>query len=425
MNLGATLIGFPILVATGIIASRILGPSGKGIYQFLFLVIKVLIPIGMFGMASGFSHAIASKKFRVCEVALTTIAVAVGLSLITVLLVLLLWKFSYLGQTGQEIQTRELVVVLCACPFFASFTLLLALLKGASDFAAANIALITQTLGSAVFLTIYLVQLDLGILGASLAILSESLLGSLIVGYLIYSRHKAKLTINKEYVLYGFRYGRKAWIGNLSAQSNDRLDQLILGFFASPEALGIYSVAASLSKTLNILPNAIAPVFFAKVASGGGIAIQSTALSSIHRILFALNGVLAIALFGSSGVLVPMIYGVGFQPAVMPLLILLPGFFGYSVTRRLTTRFLDAMGLPQLSSVIQVGSAALGVASYLVLVPAYGISGAAIGSSLSYFFATLLSLYFVFLHSNCNAADLFVPRVNDFHSLLGALKRVI
>ena len=81
--------------------------------------------------------------------------------------------------------------------------------------------------------------------------------------------------------------------------------------------------------------------------------------------------------------LLPVLYGAAYAPAVLPFLLLLPGTAAISVYN-IVEPFFQSRGQPHLPLVITVvGVLANGIAT-LLLIPRYGMVGAAIGSSFAY-----------------------------------------
>jgi O-antigen/teichoic acid export membrane protein len=162
-----------------------------------------------------------------------------------------------------------------------------------------------------------------------------------------------------------------------------RLDQLILGMYAEPRALGIYSVAVTVSELIWIVPDSLGVVLFNRLAREQHMDVARKLVARVHRILFGTMAALAIALGASSGWLIQHLYGQAFANAVVPLLWLLPGTVAMTTTKVLT-KYLSANGMPGRSSLLQVGGMAVSVGWYLLLIPALGTVGAAIASLIGY-----------------------------------------
>src|SRR5206468_9614303 len=64
-----------------------------------------------------------------------------------------------------------------------------------------------------------------------------------------------------------FRFGLQSWAANLLQQVNYRFDVIILGGFASASAVGVYSVALTLTGVAWVLPQALQTVLFPRAAS--------------------------------------------------------------------------------------------------------------------------------------------------------------
>lgn len=159
-----------------------------------------------------------------------------------------------------------------------------------------------------------------------------------------------------------------------------RLDRYLVGIFLTPAAVGVYSVAAAIPELLRTPPLALSYSFFYRIASGTADPRDFRAL----RRWFVLLAVIGSAVtFVVAPVVIRLAFGPEYADSVVPLRILLLGEVG------VTLFYLDAFSLAALN---RIGHAAAGavtgltvvVLADLVLVPAFGISGAAWASALGY-----------------------------------------
>ena len=109
--------------------------------------------------------------------------------------------------------------------------------------------------------------LPFGLPGAVAGIPASALIGSLLAAKLL-ADEAARDTAPDSGDSLGraVRFGLQSWGANLLQQVNYRLDVLILGGFASAAAVGVYSVALTLTSVAWILPQALQTVLFPRAA---------------------------------------------------------------------------------------------------------------------------------------------------------------
>jgi O-antigen/teichoic acid export membrane protein len=187
-------------------------------------------------------------------------------------------------------------------------------------------------------------------------------------------------------------FGLRGYVANILQFFNNRLDVFIVNFFLGPAAVGIYAVSYGIAELIWNFPNAINFVLFPRIASERGqsknnltgqILILSVILTSIGAIILALIGQFLISL----------LYGNAFQEAYYPLLALLPGVILLGAAKVLTAEILGR-GYPQYNSIISGLGLAVTIAGDLIMIPRFGVMGAAVSSSLSYTVILIMSVGF-------------------------------
>jgi O-antigen/teichoic acid export membrane protein len=177
------------------------------------------------------------------------------------------------------------------------------------------------------------------------------------------------------------RFGSRAYVGSLANVANVQLDQLILPLLIGYAQLGYYAVAVSISNLPSGLAQAIASRTWGNVS--GAESLQSGEASRLLRLTILVSSVIAVGLAVASPVLVPLLYSSAFQPAVIPLLLLLPGAVAICVGGTVGVCLIIA-GRPGVTSSAQLVALIITAVGLAVVVPPYGIAGAAAVSSAAY-----------------------------------------
>lgn len=166
-----------------------------------------------------------------------------------------------------------------------------------------------------------------------------------------------------------------------------RIDRLILGVFATPAAVGVYSVAATAAEILRFLPASASQVVFFETARGKMLPEQLRRVRRATLIGVASAGLVAAF---AAPVAIRVTLGAEFDGAVNPLRILLFAELAGSVY---------ILGSSVLSASDRVGLAARAasvgvlvvVAADLALIPPFASAGAAWASVLAYGAMALVS----------------------------------
>ena len=178
------------------------------------------------------------------------------------------------------------------------------------------------------------------------------------------------------------QYGLKSYVGNLSWMANARLDQFIMSALVDLEVLGHYAVAVSYATVLFPLSGAFAATMFPNVVGGErDVAVSNISGTLKLNVLLSAGGALVLGLL--TPVLLPFLFGVEFCPSVAPARILLVGAVLLGCNYVLSDG-LRGMGFPLLPSIAEVLGFATTIGGLILLLPPFGILGAAWTSVLSY-----------------------------------------
>jgi O-antigen/teichoic acid export membrane protein len=213
----------------------------------------------------------------------------------------------------------------------------------------------------------------------------------------------------------------QSWGSTLLQQVNYRLDILILGGFASARAVGVYSVAVTVTSIAGILPQALGTVLFPRVASldestlTGDITAEESdaavAKSIRHGVLLSLPAGVAISVL--LVVAIPLLYGSKFADSTALGFVLLPGVLLLGISKVLSYA-ISGRGYPRYVLYVGAITVPLTLALYFALIPPFHAWGAAAASLVSYTATTALMLFFFRRVTRIGVRGAFVPRPEDF-----------
>lgn len=215
-------------------------------------------------------------------------------------------------------------------------------------------------------------------------------------------------------------FGVKGEAGNILQLLNYRLDQYIVRGFVGLAGVGVYAVSASLTEGVFMLANAVALVLMPRLTSSDEeTVLWMTPVATRNTIVIAAGGSLALAAIAP--IAIPAIFGHAYDDAVRALWLLLPGAVALTGSKVLTS-YIFSQGRPFVNTMVTAASLVVTLIALLVLVPAYGINGAAVASSLAYATHFAAALYAYHRISGQPALDAVIPRASDIHLYTDTLR---
>lgn len=183
------------------------------------------------------------------------------------------------------------------------------------------------------------------------------------------------------------RYGLAGHAGTIFQNLNYRLDFYLVALLLSTTDVGIYALAVALAEALLLLPDALGVVVMQRAAASPG-AGRATEVTLRLGVAAALVGGALLAL--SSTRAVPALFGPGFADVPSTITALLPGIVAIAVWKTLVND-LAGRGFPTVKSTSAAAAAVLTIGGDLLLIPPFGIVGAAVASSISYTAAAVVA----------------------------------
>lgn len=235
--------------------------------------------------------------------------------------------------------------------------------------------------GAQSFFQVIFVLIGCGLLG----MLIGWALGGLLVGFigLYWVRIRpAPPTIKNLKSLYD--YAKFSWLSGLKARVFNQVDILLLGVFVSSSLVGVYSVAWSIAKFIELFGNSISKTMFPEISNISAQDPNETAAGLVEDSL-AYNGLIAIPGFVGGLILADRLmrlYGPEFTQGATVLALLILATLVYSYLSQLLNT-LNAMDRPDLAFRINIVFIALNAVLNVIFIWQYGTKGAAAATVLS------------------------------------------
>lgn len=214
-----------------------------------------------------------------------------------------------------------------------------------------------------------------------------------------------------------FRYSHLAFFAGLLFYLVTRVDYWIIDYFiADKNALGNYIQASRLVQLFQLLPAILAAGIFPIAASGYTKQMREGILT-LSRII-VLMYVLLLGLIAITGRwLFPFLFGSSFNMMYDVFLLLMPGLMALSLLALIAAYFAAINQIKNNLLISFVGLLVIIIAD-LLLIPPYGIYGAAIASSAGYLVCFVLGSRYFAKEGTVRFSDLLFFRRKDLKFLL-------
>ncbi|ELY51675.1 oligosaccharide flippase family protein [Natronolimnohabitans innermongolicus] len=199
----------------------------------------------------------------------------------------------------------------------------------------------------------------------------------------------------KEHIVSLFEYAKYAWLGSIRGESFETVDIAVLGFFVTQGLVGIYSVAWSIGKFLDIFGSAVSNTLFPEMskvsAENDANAIAGLAEDGLtYAGLILIPGLVGALVIGDR---LLQIYGDSFVAGTDVLAILVLALLIYTYNKQLLS-ILNAIDRPDLAFRANGVFIVVNVILNVILIWQIGWVGAAVATALSAAVGLVLAYYY-------------------------------
>ncbi len=376
-------------VATGIITARLLGSQGRGEQAAIILWPQFLAYTLTLGLPSALIYNL--KRYPEAKSKLFSAALFLGTILgFVAMLIGVLFIPHWLSNYSIDV-IRDAQWMMLAAPLELLGVIFMAALESEGKFGIANqsrnlFPLATLGLLGGMALTQTLTPLTSG-LAYFLPSLPISVWRCLYLWRLLKPQWRELNTSCKQLLSYGVRSYGIDLLGTLAVQ----VDQVLVIGLLSPSSMGIYAVALSLSRMLNVFQASIITVLFPKIAAGSLTEVVRLT-GQVTRVNLLLTLLIGLMLMVLGPIVLQVLYGSEFMEAVAVFRILIIEVILAGTTMILAQSFM-ALGRPGMVTMLQGVGLGLSLPLMLILIPRYGL----VGAGLSLLGSTTARLLFILL----------------------------
>ncbi|MFL1464666.1 flippase [Marinobacter sp. HN1S83] len=406
MTLGRQLLAAFAQLLLVVLIARELGPEGNGFYAMAILIPTMLANFLNLGVGAATVYYVSRGDFNINQAVTGNLwlALVVATAGVTCALpVLFIWG----GELFPGVPKSLLYLGLASFPLTLSLAYLNTILQGVEDFKSFNLTVLLPPYVNLTGVVIALYLLPFGVTGAMVAYITGQLVGLLVVLRLLSRSKSSREMVDSRtslsvYARRTFSYGWKAHLSNILAFVNYRTDIFLVNFFLTPSATGIYVIAVQIAEKLWMLSQAASTVLLPKLSAMHQNPEARWALT--NKGFWVVSGITTAASVGVAIMLywlISPVFGEDYVEALPAFLWLLPGIIA-GAGSRIYANCIAAAGKPEWNMYSSIVVVTANVIGNILLVPEYGIVGAAWATSVAYCLNAVVKAWLVRLLSGAD-----------------------
>jgi len=393
-----------------IIVARFFGPEVYGIFSLAILIIGIFITFSLIGFSDGLTRYISmlrgKKRLKdISSLINSSLIVSMSLSIIICGILFVSSDFISINFFHNENLSLFLKILSFTIPLSVFSSILLSIIKSFEKIYIYSF--FVNIVNNLTKLVILLILIFLGVNES--AIIFSYFLGvlSLVVGPYLFSKRylpqvifsnnislksknfKEMLEYSWPIMFFGALSGVLYWI-----------DSIMIGYFLGVESVGFYNAAIPLVALLWVAPDIFIQLFFpliTKEFSRGKLKLVEDLSKQVNKWILIINLPIFFIMILFPGVLINLLFGAEYLVAENSLRILAVGGIFISIGA-ISSSILSSLGKSKLILANIISASILNFLLNIILIPIYGLEGAAIATSTSAFFLNitlLLEVYYI------------------------------
>ena len=365
-----------IVIVSGVLVARSLGPEDRGYLSLLIVISAVSALVGTLGLPSAVTYYIARDPSQARRI-VSSLA-WVGVLQVGAVFVLQAAALAALVASDPSHVRVAAAISLLLPPGILALSFGCAILQGQRRFTAFNLLrVLPSTAYVAGVVVVYMLDATSLVLFMALWAAVNLIGGLLAVAFAVRGlpKHAGEDAGPSRGEM--VRFGLKALLGTLSPVDSVRLDQAVVGLFLSPVALGLYVAAQAFTTLPRIVASSIGSVAYPHVAAELD---RDTARRAMWKFFFlglGLSTLVVAVLELVAGDLIPLFFGEDFTDATATAQILLLASL-FVAARRVLTDGVNGLGYPSHGTIAEVASWIVLLPGLAILLPRFGAEGVAL-----------------------------------------------
>ena len=403
--------------AISIFVARALGAEGKGEVAYFMLVFGIIVKFGHLGINESLPYFIKKTKYDNDSVINNNFSFTLGLCLIYFLIILALSKFGIIFN------------------HFSIFVLIMGMSYVLFSYLESNLKMITvinekfyiynkyKVIAISLKLLLVLVLWLFGRLTISNYIfLNISIFFIPVILMQIYFKFRFRLSIDFNIIQKQLAYGMKFFLSTFFIYMTYKVDQIFIKNYLDITNLGVYSIGVTLSELVFLIPHSITNPLRGKLynTSINNLDKKKTTIKTTKYTIYIS---LFIAIIGFLlAPLIPFVYGPEFVDSIPVVRILFIGVV-FATIGKVSSSYFFTEGKPEVHLKITFLAFLSNIILNIILIPKFGINGAAISSTISYAIFGFSYILVLLRDKGINFSDFFVIKKSELKSIVDFIKR--
>lgn len=402
-----------VALATGVLAARLLGPSGRGHLAAAQAVGTLIGAVGSLSLGEAVVFFVGRKCRSAMVVLQTATLVAAASTTALVGAAVLMMPKILAGQPAAVGAARAYVLI--GLPFIL-LGFPITFMRALQQYRIWNVLRLISPLCWLGSLLVFTVTQDREVQPLILVFVLLQILFVPMVWVLASRSRSGSGGIDLGLVMPMLRYGTPLFLASLPLTLNLRVDQILIANVESADQLGLYAVSVSWAAIGLPLMAAIGAVLFPKLAAmeradAIAVLVRSSRVGVVIAVLIGLLSAI------SAPALVPFLFGRSFSvPLALPLV--LAAATSILGLNGILEEGMRGLGEPRSVLVAELAGLVATITLLLTLVPGFGITGAAAASLGGYAVINTFLVWRTVTSMNVPVSALLVPQRSDIENIL-------
>jgi O-antigen/teichoic acid export membrane protein len=243
--------------------------------------------------------------------------------------------------------------------------------------------------------------IEQGVVGIATAHLATTLIMNIIFVSLAFKSMpfilKEKFTFDTTLLRNLLKFGVTLWLGNIVVMLVSRIDVLVITYFRALTEVAWYNVSLPTAMLLTMFSSAVSSTLYPTISelwAKGKKEMVANGLYSVIKFFFVFMIPVSFVFLAFPELIITTLFGQEFAPAALSLQILSLGML-FSSMAHIFMSAINGIGRPDFTSKIVSGIAVMNLILNIALVPFYGLDGAALATTISFFFMFLGTFLFL------------------------------
>jgi len=397
--------------ASGVLAARLLGPEGRGDLAAAQLWPTTLAYMLLLGLNDAALYFSATAKLKDRQVFATGLWSGLAVSAVAILIC---WfgvvPHVYPGDKPELLKAVFLLLGLIPCHILG--LIFQDMLRGKGMLGLWNLIRITLALGYPLAIAALWLLGERGLLAVAGAYLLAHLPTVIIPLVALVRRGWAGITPEPEAAKEMLAYGGRIYASGLIYQANSRIDQWLIQTYLPSAALGFYLVATSVSQIPVTLAYSVAQIAFPRACAENDPLARGAVVGLYLRLTLALMIAASGVLWLIAPLFLRLVFGAEYAAASDLVRWLILGILPLTI-REFQALAFKAWNRTLALSINEGLTLALNAGLLLVLLPIYGLNGAAFSFVAVRWAQVLVLGALAWKHLHLSPATLFLPTAQD------------